>query len=264
MNDLIQILLNNLLLSAGLFAVLWWIATRVRDPSFVDAWWALGIVVLAWATYGQLETPSGHATALLLLATGWGLRLGVYLLWRWAKHGPDRRYMALGARANEKHGLDFEMFSMLWVFAPQFALQFLVAMPVMAGQAGAGQSWTLLAQIGLVLAVAGLVFESVADAQIAHFKSASASHGAVMDQGLWRYSRHPNYFGELCVWWGLWMIAADAGMGVITLCGPLLITYLITCVSGAPTSEPQMHREKPGYREYYRRTSALFPLPPHP
>ncbi len=259
-----DILLFNLALSAALFAALWLLSIRLKDPSFIDAWWALGVVVLAWATFVQLPTPGAHALALLALGTGWGLRLGIYLLWRWGKHGADRRYAKLAENARKQHGLGFAAFSLLWVFAPQLLLQFVVALPVMLGQTNADAAWTIVAQAGLVLAIFGIVYEGVADAQLAHFKSLASNAGKVMNQGLWRYSRHPNYFGDMCAWWGMWLIAADAGFGYLTLPGPLLLTYLLTRVSGAPTTEPHLARTKPEYGEYVRRTSAFVPMPPHP
>jgi steroid 5-alpha reductase family enzyme len=262
MATFIPLLLTNLAVSAALFAALWLISIRLKDPSFIDSWWALGVVVLAWSTYVQLPAPGPHAHALLFLGTAWGLRLGVYLLWRWGKHGADRRYAKMAENARAKHGLNFAMFSLLWVFAPQLLLQFLVALPVMIGPAGT-EEWTLLASIGLCISVFGILYEAIADAQLSHFKSQSSNEGKVMNEGLWRYSRHPNYFGDMCAWWGIWLVAADAGLGLWTVAGPALLTYLLTRVSGAPTTEPHLRRTKPEYAEYLRRTSAFVPLPPH-
>jgi len=261
MIDALPILANTLAISAGLFLLLWIASIAIKDPSFIDAWWALGVVVLVWATYVQLEAPGAHAIVLALLASAWGLRLGVYLLWRWGKHGKDRRYKSLEQRA-AKSGLGFALFSLLWVFAPQMLLQFVMALPATLGQIPKTTDFGAWAQIGLWLAVIGILYEAVADAQLAHFRSVSANDGKVMDQGLWRYSRHPNYFGELVAWWGIWLIALDAGMGLWTLPGPLLITLLLTRVSGAPTTEPHLQRSRPDYDAYKRRTSAFIPMPP--
>ena len=260
--DALSILLTNLAVSGACFLVLWLVSIPLRDPSYVDAWWGAGVVVLAWSTYAQLAAPGPHATALLLLATAWGLRLGVYLFWRWRSHGTDRRYAKLAERAAAKHKLNFAAFSLLWVFAPQFALQFIMALPAQLGQLPYSGAFGALAAIGLWGAVFGIVFEALADAQLAHFKSQSDNAGKVMDRGLWRYSRHPNYFGELVAWWSMWLIAVDAGAGVWTLPGPLLVTFLLTRVSGAPTTEPHLQRTRPDYEAYKRRTSAFIPLPP--
>ncbi|MBL8536907.1 MAG: DUF1295 domain-containing protein [Hyphomonadaceae bacterium] len=255
------ILLINLSLSFVLSTALWAVSVRVRDPSFIDAWWALGIVVLAWATFMQAPTPGPHALALAGLATAWGLRLGLYLLRRWRDHGKDRRYEGL-ERAAAAQGLSFAAFSALWVFAPQMLLQFVVALPVMLGQLSERGVYSALAWWGTALAAFGVAYESIADWQLVRFKSKPANVGKVMDRGLWRYSRHPNYFGDLCVWWGLWLIALDAGAGRFSLLGPTLLTLLLVGVSGAPTTEPHLKRTKPEYEAYKKRTSAFIPWPP--
>lgn len=262
MTDALPLLISNLGVSAICFVALWLISIPLKDPSYVDAWWGLGVVVLAWSTYLHLAAPGPHATALLLLASAWGLRLGVYLLWRWRSHGADRRYAKMAQRAKDKHGLNFAMFSLLWVFAPQMLLQIVMALPAQLGQATNTAALGLPATLGLWLAIFGIVYEAIADAQLSHFKSQSDNSGKVMDRGLWRYSRHPNYFGELCAWWGMWLIALDAGMGLWSLPGPLLITFLLTRVSGAPTTEPHLQRTRPDYEAYKRRTSSFIPLPP--
>jgi steroid 5-alpha reductase family enzyme len=259
---LIQLLLANLAFSALPFAALWLVSLRTRDPSFVDSWWALGIVTLAWATFGQMETRSPHALALAALATLWGLRLGLYLLWRWSKHGADRRYEKLAAQAREKLQLGFAMFSLLWVFVPQMLLQFVVALPLMLGQIPATQVLGGLGLFGAALSAFGIGYEAHADWQLTRFKADPANAGKVMDRALWRYSRHPNYFGELCAWWGMWAVAADAGMGLWSLPGPVLLTFLLTRVSGAPTTEPHLQRTRPEYEAYKQRTSAFIPWRP--
>jgi steroid 5-alpha reductase family enzyme len=261
-NPVLETLLNNLAISAAFFAALWLISIRLKDPSFIDSWWALGVIVLSWSTYAQLDAPSPHATSLMLLSTAWGLRLGVYLLWRWGKHGADRRYEKLAERARVKHKLNFAMFALLWVFGPQLLLQFVMALPAMLGQIPATQSFGALATTGLWLAIFGILYEAIADAQLAHFKSQRENAGKVMDRGLWRYSRHPNYFAEMVAWWGMWLIALDAGMGLWSIAGPILLTYLLTRVSGAPTTEPHLGRTKPEYEAYKNRTSSFIPLPP--
>lgn len=262
MDQIVSILTMNLAISAGFFVALWLISIRLKDPSFVDAWWALGVIVLSWTTYAQLPAPSTHATALMLLSTAWGARLGVYLLWRWRKHGTDRRYAKLAQRAKDKHKLNFAMFSLLWVFAPQLFLQFVMALPAMLGQLSAKAEFGAWATFGMWLAIGGLIYEAIADAQLSHFKSQSENDGKVMNRGLWRYSRHPNYFGDMVAWWGMWLIALDGGYGLWSVAGPLLLTYLLTRVSGAPTTEPHLQRTKPEYDAYKERTSPFIPLPP--
>lgn len=256
-----SILVNNFALSAALFTALWLVSVRLRDPSFIDAWWALGVVVLAWATFLQTQAPSAHATTLLALATAWGSRLGLHLLARWRAHGRDRRYASLEAQA-ARSGLSFAAFSGLWVFGPQMLLQFIVALPAMLGQLTDRETLGPLASVGLALSTFGILYEAIADWQLTRFKVDPANAGKVMDRGLWRYSRHPNYFGEMCAWWGMYAIAADAGHALWALPGPLLLTFLLTRVSGAPTTEPHLQRSKPDYAAYKQRTNAFIPWPP--
>ena len=258
----ISVMLAALVVSAGCFLVLWLISLRTKDPSFVDSWWGLGVVVLVWATYAQIVDPGPHATALLFLGTAWGLRLGIYLLWRWGNHGADRRYAKMAERARTKHGMNFAVFAALWVFLPQMLLQLVLALPVLVPQITTKLELGWLALAGIWIAIAGIIFEGVADAQLAHFKSQSENKDKVMDRGLWRYSRHPNYFGDLVTWWGIWLVALDAGAGLWTLAGPLLITFLLTRVSGAPTTEPHLQKTRPDYDAYKKRTSAFIPMPP--
>lgn len=262
MTDLTHLLLTNFAISAALFALLWLASIAIKDPSFIDAWWAFGVVVLSWSTYLQLNAPGPHAYALLVIGTLWGLRLGAYLTWRWRKHGADRRYAKMAANAKEKSGLDFPMFALLQVFAPQLVLQFVMALPVMLGPIAPAVFFGAVAKIGLALALFGIVYEGIADAQLAHFKSDPRNAKKIMDRGLWHYSRHPNYFGELCTWWGAYLVALETGLGAWSLPGPLLITFLLTRVSGAPTTEPHLKRTRPQYEAYKARTSAFFPLPP--
>lgn len=260
MSELAPILMS-LAVSGACFIVLWAISIALKDPSFVDAWWALGVVVLVGATYAQLPAHTPHAVALCVLGAAWGLRLGLYLLWRWRKHGADRRYAKLAEQAQQR-GLGFAAFSLLWVFAPQWLLQFVMALPVMLGQLGAPRDLGALAMAGVAIAAFGILYEAIADAQLAAFKANAANSGKLMDRGLWRYSRHPNYFGEMCAWCGMYAIACETPLGVWSLPGPLLLTFLLTRVSGAPTTEPHLKQTRSGYEAYKARTSAFIPLPP--
>jgi steroid 5-alpha reductase family enzyme len=262
MTTVLPILAINFAISALLFLILWRVAVRIQDPSFIDSWWALGVVVLAWSTFLQAPEPGAHTLALLALATAWGLRLGLYLIWRWRAHGHDRRYEFLARRAKEKHGMNFATFAFAWVFAPQMLLQFVMAMPAQLGQIAPPVNFGALALAGLALSAFGILYEAIADAQLAAFKADAANKGKVMDRGLWRTSRHPNYFGELCAWWGMYAIACETPYGVWALPGPLLLTFLLTRVSGAPTTEPHLAKTRPDYEAYKRRTSSFIPLPP--
>ena len=258
-----RLLLENAAVVALCFAVLWGIGVRLRDVSFVDSWWALGIVVLAWTSFfatGGVASP--RKLLLLGLCTVWGLRLGVYLLWRWRRNGPDRRYVTMSGKAQSERGIGYARWALTAVFALQAPLQFVVALPVQLGALGDG-AVGIVGWIGAALAAIGIAFESVGDAQLVRFKADPANRERVLDTGLWRYTRHPNYFGDVCVWWGLWLIAAESGIvGAASVVGPVLLTFLLTRWSGVPTTEGRMRRRKPGYEEYVRRTPAFVPWMP--
>lgn len=255
------LLLQNALIVAVCFAVLWLIALRIRDVSFVDAWWALGMVVLAWSSFFGTGAPSPRKFLLLVLCSLWGVRLSGYLLWRWRKNGPDRRYQTMLGKAQSERGMSFARGALQLVFALQAPLQFVVALPVQLGQIGGGA----VGAVGLAggaLAIVGILFESVGDWQLVRFKSEAANRERVLDKGLWRFTRHPNYFGDCCVWWGLYLIAAESGIGIWALPGPVLLTFLLTRWSGMPTIEGRLRRKKPGYEDYVRRTPAFVPWLP--
>ncbi len=257
------LLLTNASGSIACYLILWFMAQRLKDVTFVAAYWPLGMVLLAWNSFFE----TGPATPRKLLLAGlcalWGLRLAAYLNWRWQTHGPDRRYQALLSGAQEKRGWSFAAASLTLVIAPQALLQFVVCLPVQLGMlATEPRRFGLLATVGAELTVLGLIFETAADWQLARFKAAPANRGRVLDTGLWRYSRHPNYFGDACVWWGLWMIAAETRPALWSLAGPIVLTLILTGWRGASAIERDLRLSRPGYDDYARRTSRFFPLPP--
>ena len=257
------VIAQNMMLSAACFFVLWTIAVRLRDVSFIDSWWALGIVMLAAVTWWRGGNGGLHALLLFGLTTAWGLRLGLYLLWRWRAYGPDRRYQRILGRARNDKRWSFARASFQQVFALQAVLQFIVFLPVQIGLlTDDGRALGPVAIVGAALAVFGILFESTADLQLLLFKRDKENHGRVLDSGLWRYTRHPNYFGDACVWWGLFLIAAETPYGLWTVGGPVLITALLTRWSGVPTVEEPMRRKRPDYAAYIARTSTFVPWPP--
>lgn len=253
------LLLHNALISAACFTVLWLIALAIRDVSFVDSWWALGIVVLALATHVETGDVSPRGLLLLALTLAWGLRLGIYLFVRWRGHGRDPRYEAILKSAAARRGWSFAMTAGVQVFLLQGVLQFVVALPAMLGQTGNANAPGPLALGGAVLAIFGIAFESIGDWQLVRFRKDPANRGRVLETGLWRYTRHPNYFGDVCVWWGLYAIAAETPFGVWTFPAPLLVTMLLTRVSGVPLLEYQLKKNRPGYAAYIARTSGFIP-----
>jgi steroid 5-alpha reductase family enzyme len=246
-------------LVAGCMLALWLVSLALRDASIVDIFWGLGFALIGLAgflwTDGGSSPRSGLITALVSV---WGLRLAIYLFWRNAGHGEDPRY-----RAMRRHwGARFAWVSLGTVFALQGALMWIVSLPVQLTQAVPGGALGPLDAAGAALFGVGLGFEAVGDWQLARFKADPANAGLVMDRGLWRYTRHPNYFGDCCVWWGIFLVALAAPHGLWSIASPVVMTVLLMRVSGVPMLERSIHKRRPGYAEYARRTSAFFPRPP--
>ena len=241
---------------AGLALVAWVVATARRNVGLVDIFWSL-FLLLAAAIYA-LKTPDPGARALLAIALvgAWSLRLAGYLAARNWNTPEDHRYRAIRAR-NEP---GFAWKSLYLVFGLQGLLAWLIAAPL-AAAIGAPGPLGAIDVFGAALAAFGIVYESAGDAQLARFKADPANAGRVMDRGLWRYSRHPNYFGEFCVWWGLYGMALGAGAWW-TVFSPLLISVLLLRVSGVTLLEKDIGERRPAYRDYVARTNAFFPGPP--
>lgn len=245
--------LSGLGASAIVGFVTWLASLAYRDASLVDRVWSLAILAAAAAYALALPALPPRGACMLALAGLWAARLALYITWRNWGEPEDRRYQAIRAR-NEPH---FGLKSLYLVFGLQAVLAWVVSAPLLAGLAGA-RPWSVLDGVGLALAAFGLLFEALADWQMARFRADPAQHGRVMDRGLWRYSRHPNYFGECCVWWGLWLMALAAGGGW-SIVSPLLMTLLLLKVSGVTLLEQDIGERRPAYRDYVRRTPAFLP-----
>jgi len=255
-DTLLPIALHGLVLIAllGLGA---WIASLARhDVSLVDRMWSLMIAGPALVYAGQTSWTTPRAIAVQVLVLAWGLRLAAYITWRNWGHGEDRRYQQIRAR-NQPH---FALKSLVIVFALQMVLAWIVTAPALAALVG-GRGFGALDVAGIAVAVAGFLFEAIGDAQMAAFKREPAHRGQVMDRGLWRYTRHPNYFGEACFWWGVWLIALAAGglAAAWTVVSPLLMTLLLLKVSGVAMLERDIAERRPAYRDYIARTNAFIP-----
>jgi steroid 5-alpha reductase family enzyme len=235
-----------------------WVASVIkRDASIVDSFWSVMIfgAALAYALMANSSDMAPRREWLIALVAAWALRLCAHITWRNHGRPEDRRYQAI--RARNEPGYVWK--SLYLVFGLQAALAWVVALPAMAA-ASADAPHTMLDAIGAVVALAGLGIEALADLQLARFLSRREAQGAVLDTGLWRYSRHPNYFGECVFWWGIWLVALSAGAGW-TVIGPLLMTVLLLKVSGVTLLEADIAGRRPAYVDYVRRTNAFIPGP---
>jgi steroid 5-alpha reductase family enzyme len=253
-----------MLAAAGAIAVLmlvtWLVSLALRDASIVDPVWPLGFVLVAWVVHALADGDQARSWLLVAMVTIWGLRLSAHLAWRKRGEPEDYRYQAM-----RKHwGPRFPVISLVTVFALQGVLMWIVSLPVQLGQIPDDPGLGPLAVIGALVWIVGFLFETVGDAQLTRFKGDPANRGQVMDRGLWRYTRHPNYFGDACVWWGIALVAAESGLGAIGLIGAVVMTVLLRRVSGVPMLERSMAKRRPGYVEYVARTSPFVPRPPRP
>jgi steroid 5-alpha reductase family enzyme len=241
---------------AALLLATWLLSLRLRDVSIVDVAWGLGFVAAGWAAFATSDGDGPRPVLAVVLVTVWGLRLAGHIGLRKLSHtGEDPRYAAW----REKRPDTFWIYSLGAVFGLQGVLIWVVSLPVFGATASEG-SLGALDVLGIALWAVGVFFEAVGDAQLARFKADPRTNGTVMDRGLWRYTRHPNYFGDFCVWWGLFAIALSGGAWW-ALASPLVMTLLLTRVSGKDHLERSMSA-RPGYAAYVERTSGFVPLPP--
>jgi len=236
--------------------ITWPVSVLKRDVSVVDSLWPLFFLIAA-VTYAATVPQPGPRTTLVLVLVGlWALRLAGYLTWRNWGTPEDRRYQVI-RRHNEPH---FALKSLYLIFGLQGTLAWIISLPLLAAIA-APRPVTGLDYAGVALWLLGFGFESVGDWQLARFKGIPSNDGRVMDQGLWRYTRHPNYFGDFCIWWGFYLIGLAAG-GWWSAVGPLLMSFLLLRVSGVALLERDISERRTAYRDYRLRTNAFFPGAP--
>jgi len=235
----------------ALMTVVWGVSLVLRDVSIIDWVWGLVFVLMAWLYRTTGFADPGRAWLVPFLVTLWGLRLAIHLVWR--HRGEDPRYAEMRSRS----GPGFRWRSLVTVFWLQAGIAWVVAWPLLLSIRRGGELGTL-DLVGMTLFALGLALESAADAQLVRFRHDPSNRNRVLDRGLWRYSRHPNYFGEALVWWGLWLLAVAVGAWW-TVFSPLLMTWLLVRVSGVPMLEERLVETRPGYARYIRRTPAFVP-----
>jgi steroid 5-alpha reductase family enzyme len=240
---------------AMMFGV-WLLSLVKRDASIVDVFWGLGFVVVAWITFLRSDGFLGRKILITLLTTVWGLRLALHILIRNWGHGEDRRYQAWRAR----YGNRFWWVSLFTVFGLQGVLLWIVSLVLQVGQISIiPAKLGIFDLLGAMIWTVGFIFEALGDWQLYRFKAEPENKGKVMNKGLWAYTRHPNYFGDSLVWWGLFVIAlATPGSGWMVI-SPLLITFLLLRVSGVTLLEKTIADRRPEYQEYIKRTSRFIP-----
>ncbi len=254
-----EVLVANAAAVLVLLVATWVVSLAIRNASIVDIVWGIGFVLVAWTTFLLADGSRTRKLTLAVLVTVWGLRLAVHLAWRNIGKGEDFRYRAM----RKKHDHRFPLKSLYTVFLTQALLMWVVSLPVQLAMVPAlPRHLGVLAIAGLALWVVGLFFETVGDLQLARFKADPATSGTVMDKGLWRYTRHPNYFGDFAVWWGIFLVAAETGTGRFGVIGPIVMSVLLMKVSGVGMLERTIGKRRRGYDDYVTRTSTFFPRPP--
>lgn len=256
MEYLSSIYITNLLVVMALMSGVWLLSLIKRDASIVDVFWGLGFVVVAWLTFLRPDGYLGRKILLTGLTTLWGLRLAIYILIRNWGQGEDRRYQAWRAQ----YGVRFWWVSLFTVFLLQAGLLWIISLVVQVGELSPEPArFIWLDLLGTLVCLFGFSFEALSDWQLYRFKADPANNGKVMNKGLWGYSRHPNYFGESLVWWGLFLITlATPGSGWVVI-SPLLITFLLLKVSGVTLLEKTIVDSRPEYEEYRKSTSSFIP-----
>jgi steroid 5-alpha reductase family enzyme len=253
------LMLSSACVALGLVLCVWVASLELDDASIIDVFWGIGFVLIGLLCAAGGQGAPGRRVALAAMATVWGVRLAVHIGRRNHGQPEDPRYARLRLRDIDR----FWLTSLYRIYLVQAVLMWVVALPLVAGSAaGPSRGLGLLDLAGGVVWAVGLAFEAVGDLQLARFKADPANRWAVMDRGLWRYTRHPNYFGDVVVWWGIGIVGLAGGGAWWALVGPALNTLILVRGTGKPLLESTIGQRRPGYADYVRRTSGFVPLPP--
>ncbi|MEP3891263.1 MAG: DUF1295 domain-containing protein [Hellea sp.] len=273
----------------GLLTLLWAISVAVKDASLIDIFWGFGFLVVAAVCLYLADVKTPYLWLLAAMPIAWGIRLSLYLAKRNLGHGEDKRYVAMQKRAAKKgmSEMAWRIRTLFTVYFGQGFLIMIVSAPIWVAMAtGSGVEfmraqpvgnaaattefsthWQILPIVGSILWLIGFLFEAIGDWQLSRFLKNNKGYDGpiedkpVLDTGLWKYTRHPNYFGNACMWWGIWLVACQAPFGWATIFGPIIMTLLLTKVSGRDLLERNMKKRKT-YRDYIEKTSGFIPRMP--
>lgn len=243
----------------GILTALWLFSLVIKDSSIIDIFWGLGFVLIAWFYMYQLgwDSISTRQMVFLSMVSLWGLRLFSYLAYRNIGKDEDYRYQ----QWRKESGKNWWWFSYIRVFVLQGFILWIISacyLPALMADVPLG-GWDYL---GILLFSIGLFFEAVGDWQLAQFKKDTDNKGKVMNKGLWKYTRHPNYFGDSLLWWGFFCFSLSHPNGIYYIFGPIIMTFFLLKVSGVAMLERSLKKTKPKYKEYMRKTSSFIPMPP--
>jgi steroid 5-alpha reductase family enzyme len=252
----LQIYLQALLIILTAMSILWIVSIIIKNVSIADIFWGLGFVITSGCYFLMTDGSGLRKILLMVMVTIWGLRLSVYIAWRNKGKGEDFRYREFRKKYGESR---YWWISFFQTFLLQGLLMWMISAPVLGAQYyGDNKSIGALDYLGIVVWLVGFVFEAGGDLQLAEFRSNPENKGKVLNSGFWKYTRHPNYFGDAAVWWGYGIICVSAG-SYIPVVGSVLMTALIIKVSGVALLEKTLTTQKPQYKEYIEKTSTFIP-----
>lgn len=250
------ILLTNFISILIFMIAVWLLSLLKQDASIANRFWGIGFVLIAWMTFFLTDGNSERKLLITMLTTIWGARLAIYLFYRYWGREEDKRYQKWRAG----HGDRFWIVSLYTVFGLQGVLVWMISLPLQIGQiASMSDKLTWLNWFGVGLWLRGFLVEAISDWQLHRFKNNPQNSRTIMNSGLWKYTRHPNYFGEAVLWWGMFLIALTTPANGWTIISPILMTGLLLKVSGVSLLEKTILETKPRYREYMQRTNAFIP-----
>lgn len=239
------------------FSIFFVVGTIIKNNSIVDMGWGIGFVIIAWFTTWTSGSKFLPNIIITIMITIWGVRLFAHIMKRNLGRPEDFRY----ANWRREWGQWVIPRAFLQVYMLQGIFMLIVASPIIILNSKQSSTFTWTTTLGIIIWITGFYFESLGDYQLEQFKKNPENKGKILNTGLWKYSRHPNYFGESTMWWGIGLAAFGSGAGFMSFIGPAVITYMLLFVSGVPMLEKSFAK-RPGYQAYKAVTSVFFPLPP--